>query len=104
MLMHHANFRSRLGLVIFAFDAFISVLHDEPPHVLADELGMKFPGPEFLFTAPSEAEWAQGRDHMLVPVSSCTVALTLAALLCDAADTVQLPCTLMGRFVLLHGK
>jgi hypothetical protein len=72
--------------------------------VLADELGMKFPGPEFLFTAPSEAEWAQGRDQMLTPVSSCTVSLTLAALLCDTTDTVQLPYTLMGRFVLLHGK
>jgi len=65
---------------------------------------MRFPDPEFLFTASSEAEWVQGRRQMLTPVSSCTVSLTLAALLCNAADSVQLPFTLMGRFVLLHGK
>lgn len=72
--------------------------------MLADEMGMKFPGPEFLFTASSEAEWVQARQQMLNPMSSCTVSLTLAALLCDATNAVHLPCTLMGRFVLLHGK
>jgi hypothetical protein len=94
----------RLGLVLFAFDAFISVLHDGSPHVLADELAMKFPSPEFLFMASSEAEWMQGWCESRTIVSTYTVSLTLAALLCDTTDTLQLPRTLMGRFVLLHGK
>jgi hypothetical protein len=72
--------------------------------VLADELSMKFPGPEFLFTASSEAEWMQARCQTYDVSSNYTVSLTLAALLCDATDTLQLPSTLMGRFVLLHGE
>lgn len=95
----------RLGLVLFAFDAFISILHDETPNVRADELNLRFPSPEYIFMAASEAEWRDSaalRDNN--GTTSYSVAWTLSSLLCDLNHVPPLPNTLMGRFVLLHGS
>jgi len=90
--------------VLFAFDAFISVLHDDTPSVRADELNLRFPSPEFMFMATSEVEWVEaqqtrGNDA----AASFPVSLTLSSLICNVEHPVPLPDTLMGRFVLLHG-
>lgn len=92
----------RLGLIVYAFDAFISVLHDEKPNMRIDELNLRFPHPEEIFMAASEGEW---RDASLSGTQNAagtfSVSLTLSSLFCDVA--VPLPDTLMGRFVLLNG-
>lgn len=95
----------RLGLVLFAFDAFISVVHDESPNVRADELNLHFPSPEFLFAATSEAEWKNLQQlHGQDSSTALTVSFFLSSLLHDAELATPLPNTLMGRFVLLHGN
>lgn len=91
----------RLGLIIFSFDAFISVLHDETPNVRADELNLGFPTPEDMFMAASEADWRKISLQMRGKTATFSVALTFSSLFCNAE--VPLPDTLMGRFVLLNG-
>lgn len=96
--------RRRLGLVVFALDAFISVLHDETPNIRTDELNMRFPSPEYMFIAASEGKWKYleqlYNQDMTAPWS---VAITLSNLSCNFEGSVPLPNTLMGRFILLHG-
>lgn len=92
----------RLGLIVYAFDAFISVLHDETPNVRIDELNLHFPSPEHMFMATTEAEWREASClHAQSAATPFSVSLTLSSLFCNEA--VPLPATLMGRFVLLNG-
>lgn len=67
-----------------------------------DELNIRFPSPEDMFMAASEADWkraSQLRAQRATGIFS--VSLTLSSLFCNAE--VPLPDTLMGRFVLLNG-
>ncbi|PIA80071.1 hypothetical protein CB0940_12215 [Cercospora beticola] len=96
--------RRRLGLVLFAFDAFISVLHDQTPNVRDDELNMRFPSPEHVFMAASESEWRDANKlHPQHAATTYSVSLTLSSLFTHADMSLPLPDTLMGRFVLIHG-
>ncbi|KAH9216155.1 hypothetical protein DL95DRAFT_498453 [Leptodontidium sp. 2 PMI_412] len=96
--------RRRLGLVVFAFDAFISVLHDETPNIRTDELNLRFPSPEYMFMAASEAKWKNVEQlHNQEMTAPWSVALTLSNLFCNFEGSIPLPNTLMGRFILLHG-
>jgi hypothetical protein len=80
-------------------------VYDETPNVRADELDLRFPDPEPMFMASSDAEWRETRDAF--PPGNATshsVALTLSSLFFNVDSPVPLPQTLMGRFVVLHGK
>lgn len=91
--------------MLFAFDAFISILHDEVPNIRTDELNLRFPSPEFMFMAASEAEWKDlAQLHDNDGTTPYSVAWTLSSILYDVNHEAPLPNTLMGRFVLLHGN
>ena len=95
---------TRIGLILFAFDNLISVLHDQVPNIAKDELNITWPSPEYLFMAATEVEW-QGKKQLLAETRSpWPVSVTVATLLCSpsSSQSTQLPDTLMGRFVLLH--
>jgi hypothetical protein len=73
--------------------------------VLADELTLQYPEPEFMFMAASEAEWKQARSMYPIGLSGTyTFAVTLSSLFSSTDQPIPLPQTLMGRFVVLHGK
>jgi len=94
-----------LSLVLYAFDAFISVVHDETPNVRTDELSLRFPEPESVFMASSADAWrAAHAEYSCNSVAPYSVSVTLASLFCNVVSPIPLPRTLMGRFVILHGK
>lgn len=105
MSVSNSQSRYRLGLVAFTVDAFISVLHDETPNIRTDELNLRFPSPEYMFIAASEAKWKNVEQlHNPEMTAPWSVALTLSNLFCNFEGSVPLPNTLMGRFILLHGN
>jgi hypothetical protein len=91
------------AFILYLFEAIRAVFFNQRPDIQINELHLPLPCHEAVFAATSEQEWQElcKRSQILTSIEYPAV---LSVFLCQYPVDVQFHFSIMGLFVVLHGR
>jgi hypothetical protein len=98
-----ANNNTSTTFILYLFDAIRAILFGQRPELRLYELQLPLPSYETTFSASDEAAWSAARQESAV-LTRLDYSLILSALLSNNPPEHELNFSVMGNFIILHGK